>query len=70
MQSFKVRCYKAGIWDEQADIAIEADTAFLAAVAICRIELIDRGGPSTLRVEVWPEGEPGKKSLFYEKVVH
>lgn len=70
MRSFKVRCYKAGIWDEQAEVEIEADSAFVAAVAICRVELSDRGVPSTLRVEVWPEGEPGKKSLFYEKVAH
>lgn len=66
MQSFKVKCYEAAIWDKIEPRDIEAQDEQEAAERVCGGPLVEgRGKPGQLRAEVWATAKPAAKKLFY-----
>ncbi len=65
MQSFKVRCYEAGKWDEIEPRDIKAQDEREAAERVCGRPLMEWGKPGQLRAEVWLPSKPRAKKRFY-----
>jgi hypothetical protein len=65
MPEFKVRRYKAGIWDKQDPQDVVASSAKEAAEKACGERLTAAGTLGKLRAEVWQTVSPQKKETFY-----
>lgn len=65
MPIYHVKCYESGRWDDQKPREVEANDAKEAAEAVCGEPLRDAGKLGQLRAQVWPQGSPGDKRLFY-----
>ena len=65
MQVFKVRCFKAGVWDGIEPRDVEANNEKEAAERICGGLLRDGGMIGQLRAEVYLPSSPSVKKLFY-----
>ncbi len=65
MQTFKVKCYNAGVWDGKEPRDVQGDNEQDAAERICGAKLTDGGKPGQYRAEVWLPSKPGAKKCFY-----
>lgn len=74
MPIFKVSCFtqiasgdNAGKFDNTPDKEVIADDAKAAAEQCCGGPLVDRGAAGNLRAQVYLDGKPSEKTLFYRQ---
>jgi hypothetical protein len=66
MQTYRVRCYRAGTWDKIDSRKVEAASAREAAEKVCAGESLSEAGTiGQLRAEVWLSDRPVVKTAFF-----